>query len=634
MVSKNPAPAHSLILAGLLLLTALGSGMSARAQQSRITRIDPPSWWTGMEHDTVQLLLCGENLFGAEPLFDPPGPLVLRSYPGATPDYLFVDVHIGADVEPGLYNLKLRSLRSEVSAPFPIEARAERSNRHQGFNPDDVIYLIVPDRFADGNPGNNEPGDPKLYLEYDRSQPGAWHGGDLQGIINRLGYLADLGITALWLTPMLENAGKGTYHGYAATDYYRVDPRFGTNALYAELVESAHALGIKVIFDHVNNHCGLEHPWVSKPPTQTWFNGSAAEHELDGHNLPAVHDPYAAPGDLDKMRRFWFVSQMPDINQRDPFAARYLIQQTLWWIEFAGLDGIREDTYPYFEPDYGVAWTRAILREYPGFNITGESWGTTAFTALFQKDCPLPRSFASELPSVIDFGLMMALERYLKGQDGLMAVYQRLAEDFLFADPDNLVTMISNHDTPRGIFLADGNTARYKVALHILLSTRGIPQLFYGEEIGLPGGESHVLLRQDFPGGFPGDTRNAFEQSGRTQAEQELFAFTRQALQLRQDYPALRRGTLRQLRPDWDGGYYAYARYHESGDVLSLVNGSDRPQRVPFGYIQPLLGKAGERGSAKPCRLRNLRSGQELLVQPGETLSLDAYQAEWYLILR
>ncbi len=617
-----------------LLAAFLCTTEFAQAQEAKVTRIDPPNWWTGMEHDTVQLLVYGENLAGVEPLFDPPGPTILRTQLGASPNYLFVDVHIGPGVKADNYRLLFRSLRDEVSTFFPIMDRAPREERHQGFNQDDVIYLIVPDRFSDGNRANNNVNDAKLYQEYDRSVPGAWHGGDIQGVMDHLNYFDELGVTTLWLTPVLENAGKSSYHGYAATDYYRIDPRFGSNSLYAEFVESAHSLGLKVIFDHVNNHCGVDHVWVKNQPTQTWFNGSLEKHDTDGHNLPAVHDPYAAPGELEKMRRFWFVDQMPDLNQQDRYVARYLIQQTLWWIEQSGIDGIREDTYPYSDAEFGVQWVRAILREYPALNITGESWGTTAFTALFQEGCQLPRNFNSELPSVIDFGFMMAMERYLKGQEGLLAIYQRLSEDYFFGDPDNLVSLLGNHDTPRPIFVAGGNAGRYRVALHILLTTRGIPQIFYGEELGMMGGESHVQLRQDFPGGFPDDSRSAFTASGRTDAENAMFTYMQNLLQLRARHPALRHGELRHVRPDWDGGYYAYGRYHESGNLLSVVNGSEKAQEVPYRFLLPLLGNAETRGKGDAVLLRNLRSGQSITFGPGDLLPLNAYQGELYEILR
>ncbi len=620
-----------------LLLAILLWGMSSQglhAQEPRIERIDPPNWWTGMEHDTVQLLLYGEGLSGVNIKVLPEGPRVLRTHPGATHRHLFVDLHIGPECAPADYRLVVQTLRTETSFSFPILERADRSGRHQGFSADDVVYLIMPDRFADGDRSNNQPDEAKLFLEYDRARPGAWHGGDLQGIIDHLDYLADLGITTIWLTPVLENAGRGSYHGYAATDYYRIDPRFGSNELYAEFVEAAHSLGLKVIFDHVNNHCGVAHEWVLNPPTASWFNGSLEEHDTDAHNLQAVHDPYAAPGALEKLYTFWFVDGMPDLNQRDRHVERYLIQQTLWWIEFSGLDGIREDTYPYADPDYSVRWVNAVLREYPTLNITGESWGPTAYTALFQKDSKVPRSFDANLPSVIDFGFMMAMERYLKGQETLMAIYQRLSEDYLFAQPDQLLSLLGNHDTPRPIFLAGGDAARYKVALHILLTTRGIPQLLYGEEIGIIGGESHVDLRQDFPGGFPGDERSAFMAEGRSGSEQELFSFMRELLSLRQDYPALRRGELRHVRPDWDGGYYAYARFHESGDVLSVVNGSDKEQYVSFKFLQALLGSADEAAPAKAASLRDLRSGEQLSLAPGQVIPMEAFGTRLYLIER
>ncbi len=632
------------------LLCLVLIGLSAPGIAQRLDRVDPPNWWVGMEHDTVELLLYGQDLAGLKPRFDPPGPVVLSANSFGSTTHLFVQVHIPAEARVGPYRLVASGLRGQASIDWALEERLPGEGRYQGFGPQDVLYLITPDRFADGSPANNyrteaPPGAEHLELEFARAEPGHWHGGDLMGILQHLDYLADLGITTIWINPFLENAGRGSYHGYAATDLYRVDPRFGHVDVYAELVEAAHLKGLKVVFDHVNNHVGVRHPWVADPPTPTWFHGTVDAHERDPHHLTALLDPYAPQALRDQLHQGWFADAMPDLNQRDPYVARYLIQQTLWWVERSGLDGIREDTWPYSYPDFSARWMLAIAREYPDLTVVGECWGNTAFTAAFQgpafdgsvasgqmQNKPnVPNSAEHQekasssanpettrlnvLPSVMDFGLMEAFDRYLLGQSTLYPVHERLATDGMFADPAMLVTFLGNHDMARAIDRAKGDADRYKVALFALLTVRGIPQLLYGEEIGMraaldpdrPDPNEHTALRRDFPGGFPhgmdaqgqdvpddpdADFRSAFTAEGRTPRENALFDFTRALLQLRKAHPALQHGRMVQLTPRWDG-VWAWLRQTENESILCVVNSGSTAQTIAPEYLHPLWDDLG-----------------------------------------
>ena len=446
-----------------------------------------------------------------------------------------------------------------------------------------MIYLITPDRFANGDPTNDHV--EGLMEDTDRSNPSKRHGGDLRGIIDRLDYLKGLGVTTIWMNPLLENDGPLSYHGYGATDLYCIDARFGSESLYKQLVEEAHDRGLKIIFDHVNNHIGSEHPWLASPPEHDWFNGTMASHNLEKHYLMAVADPHADPRSSELLKSFWFVDAMPDLNCRNPRLSNYRIQNTLWWIETTGIDGIREDTYPYVDQDHLTRWAQAILEQYPNFNIVGEVWNTEpAYIALFQRGQRLPGSVETNLPVVMDFPLMEALRSFAQGEGKLREVYSVLAQDFLYSDPLSLMTFVDNHDTPRIGYIAK-DQRRTRLVLTILLTTRGIPQLLYGTEIGMKGGPRHVDLRADFPGGFPGDTRSAFIAESRTEAEQETFSFLYSLLNLRAQTPALRRGRLIQYPVGLREDVYKYLRTDGEERLLIIANGEQDKRMVDLSEV-------------------------------------------------
>ncbi len=562
------------------------------AQELRVDKVEPPNWWNGMRWSQVQLTVYGQHLSDLSAEFEDKRLLVTQVFTPPNSNYAFIDFDVPPGLESGKYLLKFRRGTQEVHLEYPIHARRNSPLEHQGFTSQDTIYLITPDRFANGDRLNDRV--PGILDEYDPGEPGMRHGGDLQGIIDQLDYIHDLGVTALWLNPVLENNGVNSYHGYKATDLYRIDPRFGTNKLYKQFVAAAHQRGLKVIFDHVNNHIGIRHPWIKNLPMPDWIHGSVAKHQRGKHYLMSITDSYADRGSQELLKTFWFVDKMPDLNQRNPFLARYRIQNTLWWIETTGLDGIREDTYPYVDQEYLARWARAIRDEYPNFNIVGEIWGVKpAFVAQFQEHSVLPRSFETNLPAVMDFPLMQAMRRFLDGTGKLRDVYEIYAQDFLYTDPDNLLVFLDNHDTPRGIYIADGNTARVQVALTILMTARGIPQLLYGTEINMMGGQRHVELRADFPGGFPGDKRNAFTVAGRTRDENAMHGYVRKLLRIRREHGALTRGKLIHYPPTWNNDVYRFFKVHGDEKFLVIANGHTEPRDVDLTELQHHLEKTG-----------------------------------------
>lgn len=587
----------------------------AHAKPLSIEKIEPPNWWVGMKNNCVQLMLYGDNLREIEAKFDSPGLKVSAIHAVANPDYAFVDIQIPPDLAPGTYVLTVRKGKEASAINFPVLARNSDPRRHAGFGPRDVVYLITPDRFANGDPSNDRAED--RFKEFDPQDAEKRHGGDMQGIIDHLDYLSDLGVTALWLNPVLENDGRQSYHGYKTTDYYRIDPRFGSNADYRRLVKAAHESGLKVIFDHINNHIGINHPWIKNLPADDWLNGSVENHFSNKHFIPSVFDIHADEKSREMLRTFWFVDQMPDLNQKNPYLARYLIQNTLWWIEFSGMDGIREDTYPYPDPAFLSEWERAILTEYTGFNIVGEIWAeSSAFISRFQKGTTFSKTFQTNLPTVMDFPLMMAYRDFIQGTGTLKDVYQVFAEDFVYGEPDNLLTFLDNHDTTRAIFIAREHPGRVKLCLAMLLTARGIPQLLYGTEIGMLGGRRHVDLRADFPGGFPGDKRNAFTAAGRTKKENEVFDYLRTLLHLRKQHPALAVGKMIHTVPKED--VYMYLKLWEKESILVIVNGNQQERQIDFSEITHWF-----QGVTK---LLNLLSGEVIPYKREMKLKLGAMQ--------
>jgi glycosidase len=584
---------------GLFTACALLLAVLSPAQQPTVTKVEPPNWWSGMPSPQVQLMVYGANLSGVSAVSRSPQVRVLRTYRTPDPSYAFVDIEIAPDALEGFHLLTLFTAHDSISLRYPVLHRKSAGGRHRGFDGGDVIYLITPDRFADGDTSNDAVAG--MTDRPNRASPNGRHGGDLRGIIDHLPYLADLGVTALWLNPVVENnMPQVSYHGYAATDLYRVDPRFGNNALYEEFVREAHRLGLKVIMDHVSNHIGIAHPWMKDLPSADWLNGSTANHLHAVYDLPPLTDIHSDSTERAGITSGWFVDQMPDLNQRNSFVARYLTQNAIWWIESTGIDGIREDTAPYVDPRYLADWSRAILEAYPAFSIVGEVWiGDPACVSPYQKGSPLSMPAGTGLTSLTDYPLYDAFTQVFGKNGSIKLIYDCLTRDHLYADPYALMTFLDNHDVKRIYSLTEGDSARALLALKILLTMRGIPEVYYGTEIGMMGGKGDGRIRSNFPGGFPGDSANAFTARGRSPRENALFQTVRRLLHLRKERPSLAYGRLVHIRPVEE--LYAYVRVLTDERTLVVVNNRGRKQHQSIAPLRRLLGGAG--------KLKNLMTG-------------------------
>lgn len=557
-------------------------------QNLEIDKIEPPNWWAGMMKNKIQLMIYGKNLIKYKISVNTDRIRIDSIYFLKNPDYSFIDISISRNIKPGSYDLIFEKGKDKTHAEFPILPRETNTNRNQGFSCEDIIYLLMPDRFSDGDTSNNTVDG--LINDFNPDNPIGRHGGDLKGIINHLNYFYDLGVTTLWLTPILENNTSISYHGYAATNLYKVDPRLGTNLLYKELVEKAHAAGLKVIYDHVSNHISTNHPWVNDLPVKDWINGTKEEHLRAWHDKMIYFDIHGSRITKEHLTKGWFVDEMADLNQRNPFVKNYLIQNTIWWIEYAGIDGLREDTYPYVEPAFTSQWAKEILNEYSALNIVGEVWiGETAFLAPYQKDSKLNKGFNTNLPVVTDFALQNAYRDFLEGKSELYSIYNIIAKDYLYEDPNSLLIFADNHDTPRVMFNASGNIDKVEMVFTHLLTSRGIPQIFYGTEIGIAGGKSDGELRANFPGGFPGDSSYAFTAEGRNRKQNDLFSFFKNLISLRKKYKSLSSGKLLHIPPL--DNVYMYFKDYKDEKALIILNGNDSEKKEDIKLINDLCGK-------------------------------------------
>jgi len=591
-------------------------------QSLSVSKIEPPNWWIGMKWNSVQLMIYGKNLSNAEVKFDDKRLEVIEIKSVENTNYLFVDVFIPDDIPEGNYTLIIKKGDKEINYEYPILSREFPIESHMGFNNEDVIYLIFADRFCDGNPSNNTIGD--SLDEFTAADLDGRKGGDIEGIISKMDYLQALGISAIWVTPMLENNMWMSYHGYAATDLYNIDPRFGSNELYKNLVSEAHKRGMKVIMDHVSNHIGINHSWIENLPMDNWLNGTPENHIPANHDKMAFLDIYGDSTFVKFTTDGWFQDYMPDLNQRNTFIKRYLIQNTLWWIEYSGLDGIREDTYPYSDQKYLSEWADAIMKEYPNFNIVGEIWkGVPSIISGYQNNSPVrEHKFESNLPAVTDFAFADAVRWYLSGEKSIYHFYETLAQDIVYNDPNNLVVFLDNHDIERALLIANGNIERIKVGLNLLLFTRGIPVIFYGTEIGIIGGQADGELRQPFPGGFDGDDRYAFIQSERTETENEVFNYLKELLKLRTEYPVLSKGNMRHI---YSGGdLYIIIKSFEDEQAILVMNTGEKDITIqPFQFKMFLK---------EVKTLVNLKSDNEIQLNDGESLTITGLNAEIFLL--
>lgn len=522
-----------------------------------ITKVDPPNWWANHSINPVRLLIRGTGLTGARVEAKSSGFRAGNLHVNERGTYAFVDLTIPRGAKPGAVAISMTTADGSARVPFEITSPLARTGRFQGFSPDDVIYLIMPDRFANGDPSNDDPTISKGL--FDRSKSRYYHGGDLEGVIRHLPYLKDLGVTAIWLNPVYDNVNHPNtretydsraitdYHGYGATDFYGVEEHFGTMDTLRKLVDTAHAAGIKVIQDQVANHTGPFHPWVEDSPTPTWYNGTAAKHIANTWQTWTLMDPHSPPAMRKATLDGWFINILPDLNQDDPETARYLIQNTLWWVGMTGLDGIRQDTLPYVPRSFWRDWMAAIKREYPSLRVVGELFdGNPALVSFFQGGTRRFDGIDSGVDTLFDFPLYYPLRRAFASGQSLRDVPVMFGHDHLYTNPGALVTFLGLHDVQRFMNERGATVDGLKAAFTLLMTARGAPMIYYGDEIAMRGG-GDPDNRRDFPGGFPGDSRDAFTEQGRTPEEQSVFAHARTLTRLRAANPCLRRGNMETL---------------------------------------------------------------------------------------
>ena len=565
-----------------------------------IDRVEPTNWYAGMKNPSLQLMVYGKGIKQANVSTDYAGVKVDSVVRLDSPDYLLVYLNLQG-VQPGTMKLNFEQGGKKKQVNYEIKRRDMPGEARQGFTNADVLYMLMPDRFADGNVKNNVV---KGMLDQRcvRTEPSLRHGGDLEGIRQHLDYFNELGVTTLWFTPVLENdmpsgGGHSSYHGYATTDYYKVDPRFGTNEDYRRLVDEAHQKGLKVVMDMIFNHCGSSHPWQINPPASDWFNQPNYGLQTSFKLTPCV-DPYASEIDKRETEEGWFVSSMPDLNQNNPHVATYLIQNSIWWVETVGINGIRMDTYPYAYAAPMARWMKQLNEEYPNVNTVGETWVTQpAYTATWQKDSRLVKQ-NSNLKTVMDFAFYEAMDscKHETTDDwwrGFNRVYNTFVYDYLYTDVNHVMAFIENHDTDR--FLGEGKDVnRLKQGLALLLTIKRIPQLYYGTEV-LMNGVKKVTdgnVRKDFMGGFPGDERNCFTADGRTAAENEMFGWLSRLLHWRKGNDVIVNGTQTQFCPH--NGVYVIARRHEGKTVMLMLNGLDKENKVDVKRYAELIGTTAE----------------------------------------
>lgn len=566
---------------------------------SKIDKIEPSFWYVGMKNPELQLMVYGKNISLCDVSVNYPGVNLSSIVKLESPNYLLVYLTLDKDVKAGNIELTFTQGNKKEIKYYELKTRAKKGAERIGFDSSDVLYMLMPDRFANGNAVNDN--DKALSPSTaDRKDPNARHGGDLAGIEKHLDYFNELGVTALWFTPVLENSMTGgSYHGYATTNYYKVDPRLGTNDEYKNLIDNAHNKGLKIVMDMIFNHCGSEHPWLIDMPSHDWFNFPDYKKNFvqTSYKVMPHVDPYASDYDFKTMNDGWFVRSMPDLNQKNPHVLRYLIQNSFWWIEYAGIDGIRMDTYPYADFDGMAEWMKELNEEYPNFNVVGESWVTEpAYTAYWQKDSKLSAPRNSHLKTVMDFSFYDKInqaknEESTEDWKGLNRIYNNFVYDYLYPNPSSVMAFLDNHDTNR--FLEDGNDiAELKQAVTLLLTIPRIPQLYYGTEIMMNGRKnvSDGYVRKDFPGGWAGDAQNAFTKEGRTPIQNEIFDYISKLLHWRKDNAVISEGTMKHFIPQ--NGIYIYVRSFEGKAAMVILNGTNKEQVLPIKHYNEVLNNA------------------------------------------
>ena len=597
-----------------LALCLLASGILispvSQAQQGRIDHLEPPFWWTGMQHKKLQLMVHGDKIGELTPALDYPGVRIDKVTSLSNKNYLFIDLDIGAAARPGSFDIRFGSGAGATRYSYQLRDRAPGSATRQGFSSKDAIYQIMPDRFANGDPANDSiagVGD-----QLDRSGGGTRHGGDIQGVIDRLDYIAGLGFTQIWPTPLVENAMPAySYHGYAATDHYRIDPRYGSNDDFRRLGAEARKRGIGIIQDVVLSHIGSSHWWMKDMPSPDWVNHAVAFVPTRHHRV-AVQDPYASREDKENFTTGWFGKGMPDLNQTNPMVANYLIQNNIWWIEYAGLSGLRIDTYGYSDGAFLTEYTRRLMAEYPNLNMVGEEWHKSpAVVSHWQKGKKNFDGYVSSLPSLMDFPMSEAMRGALASKDldaGFTDVYETLSLDYLYPNPGQLVLFDGNHDLARMFSVVGEDLDLYKMNLVWLMTMPRIPQFYYGTEILMTsdtGQRNDASYRRDFPGGWAGDKVDAFTGAGLSAQQRQAQAFVRKLVNWRKQQPVIHSGRMMQFGAQ--DGTYVYFRYNGDKKVMVAFNKNAAAAVLPVARFREMLA--------------GVRSGVDLVS--GATFALD-----------
>jgi glycosidase len=550
----------------------------------KIHKAEPPFWWIGMHDPHLQLMLYGRSIAHADICINYKG-ITLKSITKAeSNNYLFLDLYIDKSAVAGSVPILLTEGDNVLDTYYyALHEREINSTKRKGFDSGDAIYLLMPDRFANGTPKLDEVSG--MLEKTNREAPYGRHGGDLKGISDHLNYIKEMGFTTIWLNPVVENnQPHSSYHGYAITDFYQIDTRLGSNDEFKSLVKKCHSQGIKMIMDMVFNHCGSHHWWMNDLPMNDWVN-QWDQYTQSTHRLSTISDPYVSKSDFDLTTKGWFASSMPDLNLQNEYVLNYMIQNSIWWIEYAGLDGIRMDTFPYPDKHGMSVWVRRIMNEYPNFNIVGEVWITEASKLCYwQKDFPNRDGYNSHLPCLMDFPMQDAIKRAFNEEEswsqGMTRLYNALADDHLYTNPMNMVVFPDNHDEGRIYHFMNNDINKLKMALTYAATTRGILQFYYGTELLMSGNgwEGHAYIRQDFPGGWPNDTHNAFSKEGRTKEQNLIFNHIKKLLNYRKKSEALKYGKTLHFIPE--DGVYVYFRYSQEETIMVILNNNNKKSKI------------------------------------------------------
>ncbi len=567
----------------VLLFVFHASFFGIFAQKISLQRVEPPNWWTDMKNPDFMLMVYGENIARTDVEIKSKQVKFKSSTRTENPNYLFIHLSVIPGAEPGVFDIRFtQNGKEKANYSYRIDKREVRT---RGFSPADLVYLLMPDRFVNGDPANdNYPG---VLEQANRTNSDGRHGGDIKGIVENLDYIKNLGMTAVWFNPFVDNnISKYAYHGYAATDFYAIDPRFGSLNDYIKLADKMHAVDLKIIQDMVFNHCASEHWWMKDLPADDWLNHN--QNFRTSYRAATVADPYVSDSDREQFNSGWFVETMPDLNQKNHLLAEYLILNSIWWTEIADLDGIRTDTHAYPDPDFMSDWASRIKQEYPDITLLGETWlPYIPYTAFFSGNSPVSGSYNTHLDCITDFPLRYAFEEAFKEaegwKNGLARFYYTFGQDFLYGNAYNNVTFLDNHDISRIFSVNEKNYDYHKMGIAILLTARGIPVWYYGTEYASDGHEhdGHGAIRKDFPGGWQGDSKNMFTRKGMATEELEIYDYSKKIALWRKTNEAVKFGKFKHFVPD--NHVYVYFRYTENSAVMTIVNNHASESRTVSG---------------------------------------------------